>query len=97
MKRAFIALSALATLFATPAYAAKDVYVDGYYTNRGTYVQPHHRTSPDTNPYNNYSTLGNSNPWTGQRGTESPYGSRSSIYDGTTGSSSYGLGSMYGR
>jgi hypothetical protein len=91
------ALIALAVLFATPAYAAKDVYVDGYYNNRGTYVQPHHRTSPDSNPYNNYSTLGNSNPWTGQRGTESPYGSRSSLYDGTTGSSSYGFGSIYGR
>ena len=31
MQRTLIALSALATLFATPAYAAKDVYVDGYY------------------------------------------------------------------
>lgn len=32
-----------------------DVYVNGYYRNNGTYVQPHYRSNPDGNPYNNYS------------------------------------------
>jgi len=95
MKRVMFVVIAL---FATQAYAAKDVYVDSYFNNQGTYVQPYHRTSPDSNPYNNYSSYGNTNPWTGKLGTESPYGSsRSSIYDGTTGSSSYGYRSIYGR
>ena len=39
----------------------------------GTYVQPHHRTAPDNNRLNNYSTQGNVNPYTGQMGTVNPY------------------------
>ena len=31
------------------------VSVDGYYRGNGTYVAPHIRTSPDGNPYNNFS------------------------------------------
>ncbi len=38
--------------------AAKRVYVRGYYRKDGTYVRPHYRTTPDGNPYNNYSTRG---------------------------------------
>lgn len=40
--------------------------VKGYYRRDGTYVQPHQRTAPDGNPYNNYSSPGNFNPNTGQ-------------------------------
>lgn len=50
----------------------KDVYVDGHFRQDGTYVQPHHRSAPDSNPYNNYGTQGNSNPYTGQQGTVQP-------------------------
>jgi hypothetical protein len=28
--------------------------VEGYFRKDGTYVQPHVRTAPDSNPYNNY-------------------------------------------
>lgn len=35
--------------------ANADVYVNGYYKKDGTYVQPHTRSNPDGNPYNNYS------------------------------------------
>ena len=38
------------------------VYVRGYYRSNGTYVKPHYRTAPDSNPYNNYSFPGNYNP-----------------------------------
>lgn len=51
--------------------AQADVYVNGYYRNNGTYVQPHYRTSPDSSVYNNYSTQGNINPYTGSYGTKS--------------------------
>ena len=48
------------------AYA--DVYVNGYQRSNGTYVDPHYRTSPNNTIYDNYSTWGNSNPYTGQKG-----------------------------
>jgi hypothetical protein len=40
--------------------------VSGYYRRDGTYVQPHYRSNPDGNPYNNYSFPGNYNPNTGR-------------------------------
>jgi hypothetical protein len=51
---------------------AKDVYVSGYTRSDGTYVAPYHRQSPDNNPYNNYSSKGNYNPYTGEAGTVQP-------------------------
>lgn len=51
---------------------AADVYVRGYIKKDGTYVAPHYRTSPDGNPYNNYSTRGNTNPHTGEKGYVDP-------------------------
>jgi len=43
-----------------------DVYVPGYYRKDGTYVRPHYRSRPDSNPYNNFSFPGNVNPYTGK-------------------------------
>ncbi|MHA1470959.1 MAG: hypothetical protein ACTSSP_10440, partial [Candidatus Asgardarchaeia archaeon] len=48
-----------------------DVSVKGYYRKNGTYVAPHYRSNPDGNPYNNWSTKGNINPYTGKIGTKS--------------------------
>jgi hypothetical protein len=45
---------------------AGQTHVRGYYRSNGTYVQPHYRTTPDGNPYNNYSYPGNYNPNTGR-------------------------------
>lgn len=63
---------AAAGLFAGQALAGS-VHVRGYTKSDGTYVAPHYRSAPDANPYNNWSTLGNVNPYTGQAGTRSPY------------------------
>ena len=52
-----------------------DVYVDGYYRNNGTYVQPYRRTSPNQTNVDNYSFPGNANPNTG---TFTPYKKNSS-------------------
>lgn len=49
------------------------VSVRGYTTKSGTYVAPHHRTSPDSTKSNNWSTRGNVNPYTGKEGTKPPY------------------------
>ncbi|GAB4041788.1 hypothetical protein [Spirosoma gilvum] len=48
------------------------VYVRGYTRANGTYVQPHMRSSPDGNPYNNWSYPGNTNPYTGKVATGNP-------------------------
>lgn len=66
------------------AQRSGDVHVNGYYRRDGTYVQPHMRSAPDGNPYNNYSYPGNVNPYTGKVAPGNPdtylrnYGSGSS-------------------
>jgi hypothetical protein len=74
MRLFILAVAALAVT----STASAQVYVHGYTTKNGTYVAPHYRSSPDGNPYNNYSTVGNVNPYTGQAGTKNPYGSSGS-------------------
>ena len=41
----------------------------GYYRRDGTYVQPHYRTAPDGNPYNNYSYSGRTGSYSGVSGS----------------------------
>lgn len=53
--------------------SAKSVKVKGHYRKNGTYVQPHYRTAPDSSRYNNWSTKGNVNPYTGKNGNVNPY------------------------
>jgi hypothetical protein len=67
----------LSLVLALPSFAGGrksgsggDVYVRGYTRKDGTYVQPHYRSAPDGNFYNNWSTKGNVNPHTGQPGTK---------------------------
>ena len=52
----------LAGVLASEALASN---VRGYFRRDGTYVQPHQRSNPDRNPYNNYNFPGNYNPNTG--------------------------------
>lgn len=49
-----------------------DVHVHGYVKKDGTYVKPYHRSNPNNSKYDNYSTKGNYNPYTGKKGTKSP-------------------------
>jgi opacity protein-like surface antigen len=57
---------ALVLLLSIASIASADQYVRGYVRRDGTYVQPYMRSTPDSNPYNNYSFPGNTNPYTGQ-------------------------------
>lgn len=60
-------------IFLTVTYASTcQVRVSGYFRKNGTYVQPYYRSSPDGNPYNNYSYPGNYNPYTGQYAKGNP-------------------------
>lgn len=52
---------------------AHATYVRGHYRKDGTYVNGHYRSQPNWTKTDNYSTKGNRNPYTGKRGTASPY------------------------
>ncbi len=45
--------------------------VRGYTTKRGTYVAPHYRSNSNSRRYDNYSSRGNYNPYTGKKGYKS--------------------------
>lgn len=49
-----------------------DVYVRPYTKQDGTTVPGHYRSNPDGDLNNNWSTEGNTNPYTGQKGTRDP-------------------------
>ena len=59
----------LAFLFASSVASLQAAgWVNGYYRSSGTWVPGHYRTSPDSSFSNNYSSWGNTNPYTGRRG-----------------------------
>lgn len=63
---------ALALLFGTEAslIAGGSHHVSGYTRSNGTYVAPHEATNPNNTRNDNYSTKGNTNPYTGTEGTK---------------------------
>ncbi len=77
--------------------ARADEYVDGYVRKDGTYVAPHHRSSPNSTNRDNYSTEKNQNPYTGSSGSRaqdyspgaSNYGAGRSIHTGPRGGQFY--------
>jgi hypothetical protein len=68
LKAPILALAVLAFAGAVQA----DSYTRGYFRRDGSYVDGYWRTQPDGNRYNNYSTEGNINPYTGRRGYKNP-------------------------
>lgn len=52
--------------------SSSPVHVNGYYRKNGTYVRPHYRTRANSSKYDNWSTKGNVNPYTGKAGTVEP-------------------------
>ena len=75
----------------TSMSAAAQTYVQGYTRSDGTYVQGHWRSSPDGNPYNNYSYPGNTNPYTGETASGDPGTYMRRYYDRSRSYSPYGL------
>ncbi len=88
------AIIATLALIASTGAVFADTYVRGYTRNDGTYVQPHYRTNPDSNRFNNYTSPGMTNPYTGQRGNTNSYGTYSNPYGSTQPRNTYGI---YGR
>jgi hypothetical protein len=72
-------------------------YQSGYIRDNGLYVQPHYKTNSNSTNADNFSTRGNSNPYTNQSGTRARdystdaynYGSGRSIETGPRGGQYY--------
>ncbi|MGB3343076.1 MAG: SH3 domain-containing protein [Aequorivita sp.] len=80
MKQIFTLIFFFAFLFSFAQTNPKHVYVSGYYRSNGTFVQPHYRTAPNSTNRDNFSTRGNTNPYTGQAGYITPDSNTSSPY-----------------
>lgn len=48
-------------------------YTSGYYRSNGTYVQGYNSTNPNGTTSDNWSTKGNTNPYTGKEGTRNAW------------------------
>ncbi len=68
MKHFIVSIILVAVLFFSAQAVNALSRVGGYYRTSGKYVQPYYRTSPNTYKYDNYSSRGNYNPWTGKKG-----------------------------
>jgi hypothetical protein len=78
MRRVVIAAVLVVALLASgaavpPEALACGTYVSGYYRADGTYVSGHYRTCPNSTTWDNWTTRGNTNPYTGEPGYRSPY------------------------
>ncbi len=56
--------------------------VGGYIKSNGAYIEPHYRSSANQTKYDNYSTKGNINPYTGKLGTKNVYDNNYNQYIG---------------
>ncbi len=85
-----LAVALLFLGFVTDNALARDTHVRGYTRSDGTYVAPHHRTTPDNTVNNNYGTQGNRNPYTNEDG-DRPRNTRQSngSYNNGNGAGSY--------
>jgi hypothetical protein len=70
LRRDFLSAVVCAVALVSLQQAVADVHVRGYWKQNGTYVQPHWRSNPDGNVYNDWSTYPNVNPHTGKIGTK---------------------------
>jgi hypothetical protein len=77
-------LASIAIIFLSlVSFAQGYTHVSGYTRSNGTYVQGYYRTLPNDTRNDNWSTIGNTNPFTGVAGTkpgDSYYSSSYSSY-----------------
>ena len=83
MKKLLLAVLAV-VMMCSFAYAD---WVNGYTKSNGTYVSGYNRSSPNSTVQDNYSYKGNTNPYTGQQGTNYNRDNPTSAYYGTSGRS----------
>jgi hypothetical protein len=73
VKSLVVLLMVIIGLFVSVNPVVAAVKVRGYYRKNGTYVQPYRRSNSNWTRYDNYSTKGNINPYTGKKGTKNIY------------------------
>lgn len=73
MKKIVLLILVVCFTFGIVSAEARNVRTSGYMRKNGTYVAPSYKTSPNKSKFDNYSTKGNSNPYSGRRGTVDPY------------------------
>ena len=74
MKKTILCIAIVVTLLVTTSVEAKTIKIKSYYKpSVGKYVMPSYRTSPNKTKFDNYSTKGNYNPYSGKKGTVNPY------------------------
>lgn len=75
MKKLFLVLALLISVLSFSASAeARTTRVRGYYKpSTGSYVAPHYKTTPNRSKFDNFSTKGNYNPYTGKKGSVNPF------------------------
>lgn len=75
MKKLLLILALLVGVLSFSASAdARTTRVRGYVKpSTGRYVAPHYKTTPNRSRFDNFSTKGNYNPYTGKKGYSSPY------------------------
>ena len=69
-----IALTLIAITLAASAFGQGYHYNNGYIDRNGMFHPGHYQTNPNNNPWDNWSTRGNYNPFTGKPGTRTPQG-----------------------
>lgn len=57
----------------TRSYGGSPVHVRSYVRHDGRLVSPYLRTAPNHTKLDNWSTRGNTNPYTGKVGTKAPF------------------------
>ena len=67
----FISSIILITI-STSSFAVSSHRVSGYAKRNGTYVAPYRATNSNRTQRDNWSSIPNSNPYTGKRGTKTP-------------------------
>lgn len=76
-----------------------DQHVNGYYKSNGTYVDSYNRSSANSTKSDNFSTYGNTNPYTGEAGTKT-YSDYNNYGHSNTNNSNYnssGYKNIYGK
>ena len=75
MKKLLLVLVLLVSVLSfSVSVEARTTRVKGYYKpSTSRYVAPHYKTTPNRTKFDNFSTKGNYNPYSGKRGTVNPY------------------------
>lgn len=68
----YLLVGLMLLFFSGSAFSTSSHNTKGYSKRNGTYVAPHRQANPNSTQRDNWSSKGNSNPYTGKKGTKEP-------------------------